>query len=139
MKINNSISFKQSFVNPTLQNLSKGNQAKVAHSFPFGQLYPIDIEFGGTLLGNLVIYIKRCNLLDYFAINDSIPVTNNNVIMYLISKKLENISNILCGQKYKVEKHIIKDLDNKSAREIAYEIDDKIAEYNKKYGKTFIN
>ena len=139
MKVHNSITFGQSYVHPSIKNLNKVNQAKVQLSYAFGQLYPIDIMFGGTPLGNLTISMKRCNLLDYLTINDFIPCTKENIIKYYISKKMEAIGNLLFGNKYPVEGYVIKNLDNKSEKDIAHEINDKIADYNNKHGTKFIN
>ena len=138
MKVDNSISFGQTFVQPSIINLTKKNQAKVEHSFALGQLYPMDIFLGGTPLGNLTISLKRCNLLDYLTINNILPCSSENIIRYIMAKKMESIGAFLYGRKYPIENYVIKNLNDKSAKDIAFEIDDKIADYNKKYGRKFI-
>ena len=140
MKTNSSITFGQTFVQSSIKNISKINQTKIEHSYGLGQLYPMDISLGGTILGNLTVGLKRSNILwDHLVINNSMPITNKNVITYYIAKRLDFIRELLYGNKYPIEHHTIKNLDNKSARDIAYEIDNKIVAYTEKYGKMFLN
>lgn len=139
MKVNNSISFGQTFVEPSIGNLSKINQSKVAHSYGLGQIYPVDIVLGGRACGDLTMLVKRSNLWDYFVLNDQIPVTDKNMFYYAVAKKLDDFGVFLQKTKYPVKKYIIKNLDNKSAKDIASEINNKIIEYNKNYAKKFQN
>ena len=94
-RVNNNTSFRQSFVHPTLKNIAKENQIKLPLSYAFGQLYPMDILFGGTPMGNLTIRMSRSSLWDFLTINELIPVTNKNMISYYISKNLERLGNLL--------------------------------------------
>lgn len=139
MKVDNSISFGQTFVQPSIKNLSKINQAKIKHSFGLGQIYPVDILLGGRPCGDLTLSIKRCNLWDYLVLNNEIPITNENMLFYIIAKGFEQFGEFLHGAKYPFEHYIIKNLDKKSAKDIAFEINDKITEYNRKHSKMFLS
>lgn len=140
MKIDNKISFGQTYIHPTITKyLSKANQSKLEYSYALGQLYPMDIFLGANFKGDLTVGIKRCNLWDYLTINNLIPCTFENAAKYIFIKRAEMMYEYLYGPKYQIENYIIKDLDYKQQEEIAYEINDKIAEYTKKHGKKFLN
>lgn len=139
MKVDDSVSFGKTFVQPSIRYLSKINQSKIEHSYGLGQIYPMDVSLGGTTLGDLTVSIRRGNLWDFYTANDEIPLTNENILMYYLAKRFEVIGEFLHGSKYPIERHIIKNLNKKTRKEIAFEINDIIADYNKKYGKQFMS
>ena len=45
MKVNN-ISFGQTYLKPSIKNLSQENQEKLKYSYALGELYPVDLYLG---------------------------------------------------------------------------------------------
>lgn len=139
MKVDNQISFGQTFLHPSIKHLSKSNFEKLEYSYGLGQLYPMDIFLGCTKHGDLTVSLKRCNLWDYLTINNEIPMTPFNIVKYYLIKRMDVVGEYMYGPKFPIEHHVIKNLDYKFQEDIAYEINDKIMEYVQKHGKKFMS
>ncbi len=139
MKVENKVSFGQTFIQSSIKYLSKSNIEKLEHSYGLGQLYPMDIFLGGTTGGDLTVAMKRCNLWDYLTINNEIPMTPANILKYFVIKRMEMVGEYMYGPKFPIEKYVIKNLDYKFQEDIAYEINDKIKDYVQKHGKKFLS
>ena len=131
------ISFGLTYLKPSITYMSDENREKLTHSYGLGQLNPNDIYMGSDKKGNLTLDITRCNPYDYLAVNMLIPPTKENVADYKFYKALNNFGKYLHGFTYPVEKYVISDLKNKPKEIIAYEIQDKIDEYNHIHSKSF--
>ena len=139
MKIN-PISFGQTFVNSTFQNLSQENKEKAGPSIAIGEYYPMDIFVGAKSDDELVIQMTRANELDYLLSSGEIEPTEENITYYQIQKAFDYAMEAIHGKKkYPVEKLVIKDLDKLDSKDIMEKILDAIDGYNEKYRKLFEN
>ena len=89
MKIN-PISFGQTFVNSTFQNLSQENKEKLGPSIAIGEYYPMDIFVGAKSDDELVIQMTRANEWDYLLSSGEIEPTEENIAYYQIYFFLNN-------------------------------------------------
>lgn len=139
MKIN-PISFGQTFVNSSFQNLSYENKEKLGPSIVIGEYFPMDIFMGARGSNELVVEMTRANEWDYLLSSGEIEPTEENIASYLIQKAFEYVYEAIHGKKkYPVEKLIIRDLDNLDSKDIMDKIVDAVEDYNEKHRKLFEN
>lgn len=136
MKISQ-ISFGLTYLKPNIINMTPENREKLEHSYGLGQINPNDIFMGADKKGNLTLDITRCTPYDYLAANMLIPPTPDNVADYKFYKACDKLKRYLHGPAYPVEKYVIKNLKDKPKEIIAFEIQDKIDEYNHVHAKSF--
>jgi hypothetical protein len=139
MKINNTVSFGQTFLQDSLKNMSPQNRDKLYYSYGLGELYPVDIYLGATKQGDLTVGIRQANLWDYLTINNEIPMTTENVLAYTFIKRAQMTHDDMYGPNVPYEISVVKNIDYMEQEEIGYEIRDKIADYYKKYAHKFYN
>lgn len=133
----NQISFGITYIKPNLALMSKDNRKKLEHSYGLGQINPNDIYLGANKNGDLTLDVTRSNPYDYLAINMLIEPTPENVADYKFYKACDKLKTYLRGPSYPVEKYVIKNLKEKPKEIIAFEIQDKIDEYNHIHIKSF--
>ena len=139
MKVENNISFGQTYLQSSIKHLSKANFDKLEYLYGLGELYPVDIFLGSTIRGDLSVGLRGCNLWDYLVLNNGVPMTPLNVMKYYLIKRMEVIGEYMHGRTFPVENHVIKNIDYKYQEDIAYEISDKIKEYIQKHSKKFMS
>ncbi len=140
MKINNQVSFGQTFLQESLNKyMSQENRDKLLYSYGLGELYPVDIYLGSTPRGDLTVGIKQANLWDYLTINNEIPMTQENIAAYTFIKRMEKTHENMYGLSVPYDVSVIKNIDYMYQEDIAYSIRDKIADYYKKYAHKFYN
>lgn len=139
MKINQ-ISFGQTFINSTFQNLSQENKEKLGPSIAIGEYYPMDIYLGAKNGNDLVVQMTRANELDYLISSGEIEPTDDILAQYQIQKAFEYAMEYIHGKKkYPVEKLVIKNLDKMDSIDIINRITDAVEDYNEKYKRLFEN
>lgn len=139
MKIN-PISFGQTFVNSSFQNLSYENKEKLGPSIVIGEYFPMDIFMGARGSNELVVEMTRANEWDYLLSSGEIEPTEENIALLQIQKAFEYMHEAIHGKKkYPVEKIVIKDLDELDSRDIINRIVDAVEDYNEKHRKLFEN
>lgn len=139
MKIN-PISFGQTFVNSSFQNLSYENKEKLGPSIAIGEYFPMDIFMGARGSNELVVEMTRANEWDYLLSSGELEPTEENIASYHIQKAFEYVYEAIHGKKkYPVEKLIIRDLDNLDSKDIMDKIVDAVEDYNEKHRKLFEN
>lgn len=131
------ISFGQTYLKSTLAYMSDENREKLKYSYGLGQIYPNDIYMGADKRGNLTLDITRCIPQDYLIINNLIECTPENISDYLLVKAMQKIGNFINGNQYPVEKYTVKNLDILPKEILAFEIQDRIEDYNIKHKKSF--
>lgn len=131
MKVNN-VSFGQTYLMPTIRNLSPENREKLKYSYGLGQLYPVDLYLGGTPKGDLDVTIKGCSAIDHLIVNDAIPLTQKNIDYYYFAKAAEKLGEALHGSKYPKQKTVIDQLDYIREDELPLYIATEIEDYIKK-------
>lgn len=139
MKIN-PISFGQTFVNSSFQNLSQENKEKLGPSIAIGEYYPMDIFMGARGSKELVVEMTRASEWDYLFSSGEIEPTEENLAYLQIQKAFEYVHEAIHGKKkYPVEKLVIKNLDELDSRDIINKIVDAVEDYNEKHRKLFEN
>ncbi len=139
MKINQ-ISFGQTFINSTFQNLSQENKEKLGPSIAIGEYYPMDIFMGARNSKELVVEMTRASEWDYLLSSGELEPTEENIACYQMQKAFEAVMEAIHGKKkYPVEKLVIKDLDKLDSRDIINKIVDAVDAYNEKHRKLFEN
>lgn len=139
MKIN-PISFGQTFINSSFQNLSQENKEKLGPSIAIGEYFPMDIFVGAKNSKELVIEMTRASEWDYLLSSGELEPTEENIACYHIQKAFEYVHEAIHGKKkYPVEKLIIKDMDKLDSKDIMDKIVDAVDDYHEKYRKLFEN
>lgn len=133
----NAISFGQTYLTPSLKNLSPENRKKLTYSFALGQLYPNDIYLGATRNGDLTVQITGTSIYKHLLINNAIPPTKKNIALFKLTQKLDNTYTAIHGPKYPIKKSVIKYLDYIPQDTLAHYIASEIEEYNHKYAHLF--
>jgi hypothetical protein len=134
------ISFGQTFVNSTFQNLSQENKEKLGPAIAIGEYYPMDIYMGARGSRELVVEMTRASEWDYMLSSGELELTEENVAMVQLQKAFEYAMEALHGKKrYPVEKLVIKDMDKLNSRDIINKIVDGIDAYNEKHRNLFEN
>ncbi len=139
MKIN-PISFGQTFVNSSFQNLSEENQSKMGPSIAIGEYYPMDIYLGAKNSKDVVVQLTRASEWDYLMSSGELEPTEENVALFQLQKAFDYaMEYIHCKKKYPVEKFEIQNLDKMNSVEIINCIVDAIDDYHEKYKNLFEN
>jgi hypothetical protein len=139
MKIN-PISFGQTFVNSTFQNLSDENKAKMGPSIAIGEYYPMDIYLGAKNSRDVVVQMTRASEWDYLMSSGELEPTEENVALFQLQKAFDYAMEYIHGKKkYPVEKFEISNLDKMDSVEIINRIADAIDDYHEKYKNLFEN
>jgi len=130
MKVNN-ISFGQTFIKPSLAQMSEKNREKIKVLYPFGEIYPLDIYLGADKKGDLTLEITKSSIYDYLISNNELPLTPKNAAAYRIIKGLEITNKYLHGNNEPVRKSTIKFLDYIDEETLPYYVADEIEEFYK--------
>ncbi|MBR6722378.1 hypothetical protein IKL64_02885 [bacterium] len=139
MKIN-PISFGQTFINSTFQNLSDENKTKMGPSIAIGEYYPMDIYLGAKNDRDVVVQITRASEWDYLMSSGEIEPTEENIAFLQLQKAFEYaMEYIHSKKKYPVEKFEISNLDKMDSVDIINRIADAIDDYHEKYKNLFEN
>lgn len=138
MKVNN-VSFGQTYLKPSIKNLSQENQEKLKYSYALGELYPVDLYLGGTPKGDLEVTVKGCSVMDYLVVNNALPLTQKNINYYLFTKACDGMYEKLHGPKYPKQKTVIDQLDYIPEDVLPFYIAAEIEEYTKKYAHLLYN
>ena len=85
MKIN-PISFGQTFVNSSFQNLSQENKEKLGPSIAIGEYYPMDIFMGARNSKELVVEMTRASEWDYLLSSGEFEPTEENIACSRLKK-----------------------------------------------------
>ena len=134
------ISFGQTFINSTFQNLSQDNKEKLGPAVAIGEYYPMDIFIGARGHKELVVEMTRASEWDYMLSSGELEPTEENVVMVQLHKAFEYAMEAIHGKKkYPVEKVIIKDMDKLDSRDVINKIVDAIDDYNEKHRNLFEN
>ena len=139
MKIN-PISFGQTFINSTFQNLSDENKTKMGPSIAIGEYFPMDICLGAKNSRDVDVQITRASEWDYLLSSGEIEPTEENVAFIQLQKAFEYAMEHIHGKKkYPVEKFVIPNLDKMDSVDIINRIVDAIDDYHEKYKNLFEN
>ena len=80
------ISFGQTFINSTFQNLSQENKEKLGPAVAIGEYYPMDIFIGARGHKELVVEMTRASEWDYMFSSGELEPTEENVVMVQLQK-----------------------------------------------------